>query len=326
MPRRGGGDPRPGIPSLALGARAGGADLPAPLVLHQAFHRFGAGQPRPAGQRDHEAGGDPEHVGLALGLEELAQPGAAAVDLVPADEIEFQAVGAAVSTDVHGQLSLGAELQVQRQAHDQRLDRVLDVLAGYPLPRPGPRVPGSLLHIGQVHRVDPVRHPARAPHVLAFYPGSRLPGLLLAGLVDRSDHQPAPPPAAPCRLRQAGRREPADLPHRGQRVPRRPVQQPLHPVRRAVSRMLGDRPPVPPRQLADQRRHVLARLLPRLRPGKARPQPSYQLSPFPDRPPSPYPGSSSRLARAGPGSTRFPRPGWLRRCLPGSRAGRRGSP
>ena len=35
MPRGGGGDPRPGVPALALGALAGGADLPAPLVLQQ---------------------------------------------------------------------------------------------------------------------------------------------------------------------------------------------------------------------------------------------------------------------------------------------------
>ena len=54
----------------------------------------------------------------------------------------------------------------------------------------------------QVHRVDPVRHPARAPHVLAFHPGGRLARLLLPGLVDRPDHQPAPP-AAPRGLLQA---------------------------------------------------------------------------------------------------------------------------
>ena len=112
----------------------------------------------------------------------------------------------------------------------------------------------------------------------------------------RSPHrQPAPPPAPPRRLLQAGRREPADLAHRCQRVPRRPVQQPLHPVRRPVPGMLGDRPPVPLRQLADQRGHVPARMLPRPRPGKAPPQGAHQLSPFTDRPPSPYPGSSSRL-------------------------------
>ena len=295
VPRRRGGDPRPGVPPFALRALAGRADLPAPRVLCQAFHRFGTGQPRPAGHRDREVRRDPQHVGLALGLKELPQLGAAAVYLVPADEIKGQAVGVAAGADVHGQLSLGAELQVQRQAHDQRRHRVLDVLAGDPLPRPGQRVPGALPHIRQVHRVDPVRHPARAPHVLAFHPGGHLAGLLLAGLVDRPDHQPAPPPATARGFGQAGHREPADLAHRGERVPRCAVQQPLHPVRGAVPGMLGDRPPVPLRQLADQRRHILPGLLPRLGPGKARPQPSDQLSPFPDCLPSPYPGSSSRL-------------------------------
>lgn len=121
-----------------------------------------------------------------------------------------------------------------------------------------------------------------------------LAGLFLAGLVDRPDHQPAPPPA-PRGFLQAGCRELADLPHRRQRVPRRAVQQPLRPVGAAVPGMLGDRPPVPLRHLADQRRHVLSGLLPGLRPRKARPQRAHQLSPFPDGPASPYPGSSSRL-------------------------------
>ena len=132
-------------------------------------------------------------------------------------------------------------------------------------------VPGLLPHQRHVHRVDPVRHPARAAHVLAFHPGGRLARLLLAGLVDRRDHQAAPPPAAPRRPVQAGRREPADLAHRRQRVPRRPVQQPLRPVRRPVPGMLGHRPPVPLRQLADQRGHVLPRLLPRLASARSTP-------------------------------------------------------
>ena len=62
-----------------------------------------------------------------------------------------------------------------------------------------------------------------------------------------------------------------------------------------VPGMLGDRPPVPPRQLADQRRHVLPRLQPRLCPDEARLQQPQQLSSFPAAQPGPYPGSSSRL-------------------------------
>jgi hypothetical protein len=114
--------------AVALGALTGGADLPAPLALRQPLDRFLAGQFRPAGQHDHEVRRDPQHVGLAAGLEELAQLGAGAVDLVPAGEIEAQPVGVRGSEDVDGQLPLGAERQVRRQPGDQRLDRVLDVL------------------------------------------------------------------------------------------------------------------------------------------------------------------------------------------------------
>ena len=127
-------------------------------------------------------------------------------------------------------------------------------------------------------------------------PAVASPGLLLPGLVDRPDHQPAPPPARavppPSSPATANRRTTLIAAQASQR---RVVQQPLRPVRRPVPGMPGDAPPVPPRQLADQRRHVLARLQPRLRPGKARPQQFQQLSPFPQRQPGAYPDGSSRL-------------------------------
>jgi hypothetical protein len=59
--------------------------------------------------------------------------------------------------------------------------------------------------------------------------------------------------------------------------------------------MPGDTPPVHPGQLADQRRHILARLQPWLCPGKAWPQQSQQLIPFPQRQPGAYPDGSGRL-------------------------------
>ena len=65
-------------------------------------------------------------------------------------------------------------------------------------------------------------------------------------------------------------------------------------TRRPVPGVLGDRPPVPRWQVADQRGHVLARLQPRLRPPKARPQQAHQGRPLPHRLPGPYSGSSSR--------------------------------
>jgi hypothetical protein len=92
----------------------------------------------------------------------------------PRSEIEPQAVGVRAGADIDGQLSRGAELKIQRQPHDHRCHRILDVLTGDPLPRADQRVPGLLPHIGLVHRIDPVRHLPRAPQVLALHPGGRL--------------------------------------------------------------------------------------------------------------------------------------------------------
>ncbi len=177
MARRRGGQPGPGIPALALGSAAGGADLPAPLVPQQRPDRFRAGQLRPCRQGEHEVRRHPQHVRLAVLLEELAQLRAVPVDLVPAGEVEADAVGVRAGADVDGQLSLGAESQIERQAHQQGLHRVLEVLAGDPLPGADQRVPGLVPHVGQVDGVDPVGHPARAPQVLALDSRSGLAGL-----------------------------------------------------------------------------------------------------------------------------------------------------
>jgi len=72
-----------------------------------------------------------------------------------------------------------------RQPHDQGLDRVLDVLLRDPLPGADQRVPGPGPHVRQVDRVDPVCHPARAPHVLPFHSG--LAGLFLPGHAELPD-------------------------------------------------------------------------------------------------------------------------------------------
>ena len=197
----------------------GGADFPAPLVLQQRLNRLRAGQPGASGQGEHEVRRHPQHVRLACGFEVLAQLGAGAVYLVPAVEVRPDPAGGGVLADVDGQLALGAEYQVQRQPHEQGLRRVLEVLAGDPLPGADQRVPGPFPHVRQVHRVDPVGHPARAPQVLPFHARGGLAGLFLPGLVDRPDHQAAAPFPAPRRLLQAGHREPAHHAHRGQRVP-----------------------------------------------------------------------------------------------------------
>jgi hypothetical protein len=229
-----------------------GAYLPASGVFQQRLDRFGAGHRPARRERKGEVRRHPQHVRLALGFEVPAQLGAAAVDLVPAVEVRTDAVGGGVGADVDGQLPLSTELQIQRQPHDQALHRVCEVLAGNPLPGADQRVPRLLPHVGQMHRGDPVRHLPRAPQVVALDSRGGLAGLFLPGLVDRADHQPAPPPA-PDRLLQPGHREPAHHAHRGEGIPARVVQQPLGPVRRPVPAMPGDTPPVHPGQLAGQR-------------------------------------------------------------------------
>ena len=54
-------------------------------------------------------------------------------------------------------------------------------------------------------------------------------------------------------------------------IPHRLVQQPLHPVRRALARGLGHRPPVAGRQRREQSLHVRQSPLPRFRPEEPRP-------------------------------------------------------
>src|SRR5262249_15399241 len=83
----GGGQQGPGVPALALGTGPRGADLPAAGAGQQAGSRIRAGERDPGRQGEAEAGGDPQHVALAAALEELPQPGAAAVDLIHADVI-----------------------------------------------------------------------------------------------------------------------------------------------------------------------------------------------------------------------------------------------
>ena len=119
--------------------------------------------------------------------------------------------------------------------------------------------------------------------------------LLLARLIQRPDHQAAPLPGLARRLIQPGHREPADYAHRRGGVPRRPAEQPLRPVRRPVTRMLGDRPAVAPCQPASQRTEILPRLQPRLRPGETRSQQGQHFPALPGAQARPYPGSRSRL-------------------------------
>ena len=240
--------------------------------------------------------GDPQHVGLAAGFEELPQLGAAAVDLVPADEVEAGSRRRTASA----QMSM-ASCPLVRNCRSSGSPMTSDVTGssmcsrGDPLPGADQRVPGLLPHIGQVHRVDPVRHPARAPHVLPLHPGRGLAGLLLPGLVDRPDHQ-----AAPARPRRAASSRPATANRRtsliaanvshaarfSSRCVRSGVRSPacwaiVHPFRLGSSLTSAD-------TYLPACSHVSA-------PHETRPQQPQQLDPFPAGQPGPYPGSSSRL-------------------------------
>ena len=156
-------------------------------------------------------------------------------------------------------------------------------------------MPGMLAHVREVDSIDPVRDPAGAAQVLALDAGRGSALLLLARLIQRADHQAAPLTGPPRRFIQAGHREPAHHAHRRKGVPRGSAEQPLRPARRPVSRMLGDRPAITPRQAAGQRTDILAGLQPRLRPGETRSQQAQQLRVLQGACARPYPGSRSRL-------------------------------
>jgi hypothetical protein len=155
-------------------------------------------------------------------------------------------------------------------------------------------VPDALPHIGRVNP-NPVRDPSGAVHVLPLHAGRGGAVLLLPGLVQHPGGQPALPAAVPC-----APASPATTNRRTTPIaPRCPgwhdSAAALRLVWRRVSAEPGDAPPVPLRQVAHHRRHVLPRLQPHLRPREARPQRLPDPSPFLQRRPDAYPDGSSRL-------------------------------
>ena len=66
--RRGGAQPRRGVPAAALGAGPGRADLPATPDARQRGGGLLAGEPDAAGHGEVEVGRDPQDVGLAAGF------------------------------------------------------------------------------------------------------------------------------------------------------------------------------------------------------------------------------------------------------------------
>ena len=65
-------------------------------------------------------------------------------------------------------------------------------------------------------------------------------------------------------------------------VPPGPRQQVLHPVRRGIPGLLGDRPAVLARQLGQQAQHERPRPAPRLHPAETRADPEHQLIECPE--------------------------------------------
>ena len=111
VPRRGGPDPRPGVPAVAPGSPPGGADLPAAGVLGQRRDSVFAGQDGAVAEGDAEVLRHPQHVRLLLLFQPVPQLRAVPVYLVPAHEIENHPVSKGFPQDLDRQLPLGEELQ-----------------------------------------------------------------------------------------------------------------------------------------------------------------------------------------------------------------------
>ncbi len=290
MARAVGGDPRPRVPAPPF--------EPAPAERTSQRRRSFSSRAtasvqdtaRPASARRN--GRHAQHVPLPALLKVLTQFGATAVHLVTAHEVEGprrRRRPAARRWPTAPWYGTPGPAAGRRPSGG----RVADLPGRDPLARPDQRVPGPLTYIRQVHRVDPVGHPAGAPQVLALDPGRLGSLLLLAGLVQRRDTHARPGAGRRAAL-QPRHREPAHPAHRRPLIPRRPVEQPLRAVRRPVSDLLGDRPPVALGQVADQRVTYLPRAA-RSRACEARAQRPHQFDPRPPGVTARYPGDGSRL-------------------------------
>ena len=89
---------------------------------------LGRGEPDAAAKGEVEVRGHPQHVADALAFAEAAQPGVVPIDLIGGGPGDGGAAGQALSQDLGGQLRLGLEHQVLRQAHRLAASRVGDLL------------------------------------------------------------------------------------------------------------------------------------------------------------------------------------------------------
>src|SRR5262249_39037022 len=181
----------------------------------------------------------------------------------------------------------GLELQVLRDARSGTPAAVIGPVPGHIQPGADYGVPGWGSVAG-VDNVDAVGDPPGAPQILAFHPGRVLTGLLLPPLLDPQPRVSGVPRVA--------HREAAHRAHRLPGIPSRPLQQPLHPVRRSVPSLLGQRPAVLARQVTEQPGDVLTGLPARLDPRETARQPTHHqlIQLFAGRRGFPYRGAGRR--------------------------------
>ena len=121
------------------------------------------------GHLDSEVAPAPHHVPGTLFFEEVAQLRGAAVHLVAGEPGWHRLVRGHVGDDLFGQLGFRRELDILGDAQRGPQVRVRELLGGHPDPGADQGVP-TCSRIRAVHRVDPVRRPARRSPCTAVSP------------------------------------------------------------------------------------------------------------------------------------------------------------
>jgi hypothetical protein len=225
-----------------------------PRVGSQPFDGVVGADAAAGGELDPKRAGDLEHVADVVLLAEAAQCAVAAVHLVAGGPRRRLPRVVQRREQIQRELRLGPE---RDRVVDAGLSSTLRVVG--PLLRQvghscGDGVPARR-GVGAVDDVDGVGYLPHAAGILAFDSGGEVALLLLRGLVKHRHRE---------LVGQVGDDEVAHRGRGGALVPRHVVEQTLHPVRRPVPGVLGQRPPVLAWQVSQQPVDVLARLRPYL--------------------------------------------------------------
>ena len=274
------GDPGPVVVALSLGALAGREPLPGP------FRQPGGqliGPQRAAGAGGHPVvAGDCEDVGDVLFFQPAAQRPVVPVDLIAGHPAERYPGRCGSPDHLPRQLRLGGEPRVRGDPGGGAAFRVVGPgLRQVQLPV-DQRVPGRG-RIPQVDRDLRVLDPARGAGVLPLYARRGGPLLQVTGLIN-DQHRP--------RVAEVPGDVAAHVVTDPFGIPLGPGQQVLHPVRRGIAGVLGERPAVHPRQLRQQPQRERPRPPPRLRPAETGPGPDHQLIQYSQPPARVYAGAS----------------------------------